>query len=43
MGRCCPALTGSYPSAICILSIICVIGLPLILIAPETGRRPLAA
>jgi MFS family permease len=37
------ALTGSYPTAISVLSLVYVIGLPFILIAPETGRRPLAA
>jgi len=37
------ALTGSYPTAISVLSVVYVIGLPFILIAPETGRRPLAA
>ena len=37
------ALTGSYPTAISVLSLIYVIGLPFILMAPETARRPLAA
>ncbi len=37
------ALTGSYPTAISVLSLVYVISLPLILIAPETGNRPLAA
>jgi MFS family permease len=37
------AITGSYPTAISVLSVVYVIGLPFILIAPETGRRPLAA
>ena len=36
-------LTGSYPTAITVLSLIYVIGLPLILLAPETARRPLQA
>ncbi len=37
------ALTGSYPTAISVLSLIYVIGLPVILLAPETAHRPLAA
>ena len=37
------ALIGSYPPAISILSLVYVTGLSFILIAPETGRRPLAA
>ena len=37
------ALTGSFPTAISVLSLVYVIGLPFILIAPETGRKPLAA
>jgi MFS family permease len=37
------ALTGSYPSAISALSLVYVIGLPFILLAPETAHRPLAA
>lgn len=36
------ALTGSYPVAISMLSLIYVIGLPLISVAPETAGRPLA-
>ncbi len=36
-------LTGSYPMAITVLSLVYVIGLPLILLAPETARRPLLA
>ncbi len=37
------ALTGGYPRAISVLSVVYVIGLPLILLAPETARRPLLA
>ncbi len=37
------ALTGSYPIAISVLSLVYVVGLPLILLAPETAHRPLAA
>ena len=37
------ALTGSYPVAISALSLVYVIGLPFILLAPETAHRPLAA
>ena len=37
------ALTGSYPIAISVLSLIYVIGLPFIMMAPETANRPLAA
>ncbi len=37
------ALTGSYPTAISVLSLVYVIGLPFILLAPETAHRPLAA
>jgi MFS family permease len=37
------ALTGSYPIAISVLSVIYVIGMPFILLAPETGNKPLAA
>ena len=37
------ALAGSYPVAISLLSLIYVIGLPFILLAPETGNRALAA
>ncbi len=36
-------LTGGYPTAIAVLSVVYVIGLPLILLAPETARRPLLA
>jgi MFS family permease len=36
------ALTGSYPIAISVLSVIYVIGLPFIVLAPETANRPLA-
>lgn len=35
------AYTGSYPMAITIVSAIYLIGLPFILMAPETGNRPL--
>ncbi len=35
------AYTGSYPVAITIVSIIYIIGLPFIAIAPETSNRPL--
>ncbi len=37
------ALTGSYPAAISVLSVVYLIGLPFILLAPETAHRPLAA
>lgn len=36
------AKTGSYPMAISLLSLIYIIGLPLIALAPETAHRPLA-
>ena len=36
------ASTGSYPLAISLLSLIYVVGLPLIAMAPETANRPLA-
>ncbi len=37
------ALIGSYPLTISALSLIYVLGLPFILLAPETANRPLAA
>jgi cyanate permease len=37
------SLTGSYPVAISIVSLIYIIGLPAILFAPETAKRPLPA
>ena len=37
------AVTGSYPVAISLLSLVYVVGLPFILLAPETAHRPLAA
>jgi MFS family permease len=37
------AITGSFPIAISVLSLIYVIGLPLISLAPETANKPLAA
>jgi hypothetical protein len=37
------ALTGSFPIAISVLSLIYVIGLPFISLAPETANKPLAA
>ncbi|SDR80682.1 MFS transporter [Bradyrhizobium canariense] len=36
------ALTGSYPLAISLLSMIYIIGLPFIAMAPETANQPLA-
>ncbi len=36
------ATTGSYPLAISLLSLIYVVGLPLIALAPETANQPLA-
>ncbi len=36
------ALAGSTPAAISVLSLVYVIGLPFILMAPETAHRPLA-
>jgi MFS family permease len=36
------ATTGSYPIAISMLSLIYVIGLPFIMLAPETANQPLA-
>ena len=36
------ALAGSTPAAISALSLVYVIGLPFILMAPETAHRPLA-
>jgi len=36
------ATTGSYPLAISLLSLIYIVGLPLIAMAPETANRPLA-
>ncbi|WP_024507364.1 MFS transporter [Bradyrhizobium sp. ARR65] len=36
------AATGSYPLAISLLSLIYVVGLPFIALAPETANRPLA-
>ena len=36
------AATGSYPTAISLLSLIYILGLPLIALAPETAHRPLA-
>jgi MFS family permease len=36
------ATTGSYPLAISMLSLIYVVGLPFIALAPETANRPLA-
>ncbi len=36
------ATTGSYPLAISLLSLIYVVGLPFIAMAPETANRPLA-
>ena len=36
------ATTGSFPLAISLLSLIYVIGLPFIALAPETANRPLA-
>ena len=37
------AYTGSYPVALLVVSVIYVIGLPFILMAPETAGRPLPA
>lgn len=37
------AMTGGYPVAISVLSLVYVIGLPFILMAPETAGRPLRA
>jgi MFS family permease len=37
------SLTGSYPVAISIVSLIYIVGLPAILFAPETAKRPLPA
>jgi MFS family permease len=37
------AMTGSVPAAISVLSLIYVIGLPFIFMAPETARQPLVA
>ena len=37
----CAALTGSYPTAISLLSVVYIIGLPFILMAPETAHRAL--
>ncbi len=37
------AVSGGFPNAISILSLIYVVGLPLILLAPETANRPLRA
>jgi hypothetical protein len=36
------ALTGSFPLAISLLSVIYIIGLPFIAMAPETADQPLA-
>ena len=36
------AETGSYPLAISLLSLIYIIGLPFIALAPETANQPLA-
>jgi MFS family permease len=36
------AATGSYPTAISLLSLVYILGLPLIALAPETAHRPLA-
>lgn len=36
------ATTGSYPMAISLLSLIYVLSLPFIALAPETANRPLA-
>jgi cyanate permease len=36
------AATGSYPLAISLLSLIYIVGLPFIAMAPETANRPLA-
>jgi MFS family permease len=36
------ALTGSYPLAISLLSVIYIVGLPFIAMAPETANQPLA-
>jgi MFS family permease len=36
------AMTGSYPLAISLLSLIYVVGLPFIALAPETANQPLA-
>jgi MFS family permease len=36
------ALTGSYPLAISLLSVIYIVGLPFIVMAPETADQPLA-
>lgn len=36
------AATGSFPLAISLLSLIYIVGLPFIALAPETARRPLA-
>jgi hypothetical protein len=36
------ALTGSYPLAISLLSVIYIVGLPFIAMAPETADQPLA-
>jgi len=37
------AYTGSYPVALLVVSVIYVIGLPFIFMAPETAGRPLPA
>ena len=37
------ALTGSYPLAIGVTSAIYIVGLPFIVLAPETANRPLPA
>lgn len=37
------ALTGSYPTAISLVSLIYLVALPCVLLAPETARRPLPA
>jgi hypothetical protein len=36
------ATTGSYPLAISLLSLIYIVGLPFIAMAPETANQPLA-
>ena len=36
------ALTGSFPLAISLLSVIYIVGLPFIAMAPETANQPLA-
>ena len=35
--------TGGYPVAISVLSLVYVVGLPFIAMAPETAQRPLLA